>query len=235
MEPLPVYSKPDKDKVIQDNRSINQLLSAFGMSESSSKQYADVDGTAMFIDANATLRFYEGAECPVLEYSAAGSRGKALSTGESSTDTLYGTICGAYSLAYSVKELFEMEELSLVIASDVTSFANSGETVLYLDYCINGNPVYFAPEGLAVHGAEVRFNSSGNLVYYRQNLFDVKETLSKVSYPSVMSAIDKVYSENTGASVFVEDIFKSYRLGGGSVSATWGVRIKNDSNVYVIE
>ena len=239
-EKVPEYKRIKNASEMLDNRRLSRLLSLFGMSESSAKQYADMDGTSMYIDANATLRFYEEEQGAVVEYTAASSqRGISLANNDSTADVLYNITCGAYSQVYSVMELFSAEDITLRIASDVTAtYGEQGEIQLYVDCCYNGVPIFFEADGRGNHAAELRFNASGNLVYFKQRLFYVDGgAQTEKQYPPVMSAIDKVYSlrETSGKTMYIEDIFKSYRLKDEILSPVWCIRLKDDGNVYLID
>ena len=161
-----------------------------------------------------------------------------MSGNDHSADAFYNMVCGAYSQVYSVKDLFSIEETTLRIASDITGVydENSVKTIV-VDYCYNGIPLYFENEGKAVHAAELKFNSSGNLIYYKQILFNVESTQAEMEYSAVMSAIDKLYTkwETPRSTMFIRNISKSYCIQGETVSPMWAMKLKDDESVYVIE
>ena len=219
-----------------DNRKLSSLLAMFGMSESSAKQYADVDAS-MYIDANGTLSFYDSENGTVMEYTAASlQKGIPLSEGDFFGDIFYSMAHGAYSCVYSVKDLFGLSGVSLNFASDIIRTGEQGFTDIYIDYCYNGVPVCFEEQSKAVHSAWVRFNSRGNLVYFRQILYDVKETTVTAEYSPVMNAVDDVYSVwgSERGTMFIRYIYKGLRIEGDTVQPVWCIRLKNDGNIYMI-
>ncbi len=236
-ESLPEILKIKNATASLDNRKRSSLLSLFGMSESSAKQYADVDDSSMYIDANGTLRFFEDENRTVMEYTAASNqKGVDVSDGEFYGDIFYTMSRGAYSYVYSVKELFELSGVNLRFSSDIIQTDENGFTDIYMDYCFNGVPLCFENQGKAQHCAWLRFNSKGNLVYYKQILFDVRETGAKTEYMPVMTAIDNIYSAwgSGRESMYIRYIYKGYRIEKDTAQPVWCIRLEDDSSVYMI-
>ncbi len=236
-EKLPVYVKIKNGASALDNRKRSSLLALFGMSESSAKQYADVD-VSMYIDVNGTLSFYEKESGTVMEYTAASNqKGISLDSGDFPGDIFYSMARGAYSCVYSVKDLFGISGLSLRFASDITRTGEEGFTDIYIDYCFNGLPVCFEDQGKAQHGAWLRFNSKGNLVYLKQTLYDVEDSGIKAEYLPVMTAIDSIYSHwgTESTAMYIRYINKGYRIEENSVRPVWCIRLKEDGNVYMVD
>ena len=238
-ETVPEFEKIENAHELLDNSRFSNLLSLFGISESSAKQYADVDGSAMFIDVDATLRFYNDENGAVLEYtSASGQKGYELTKNDSANDILYNVVYGAYTQVYSVKDIFGLDGMSIRISSDVTDTAfNEGNVDVYVDYCYNGIPIVFASDGVAVHGAHLQFNSEGRLIFFKQHLFNLKSSQSKQDYLPVMNAIDKSYAllEENEKTVYISDIYKSFVFKDGEVVPAWSIRLNNENKVYVVE
>ncbi len=236
---VPNYVKIEEAAQTLDNSEMSHLLALFGMSESSAKQYAASSGAYMYIDTHATLGFSEGPSGTVMEYVAANNqKGAQYKDYDSSADILYNMACGAYSRAYSVAEMFLISNVSLRISSDITASVadESGNMTVYIDYCYNGLPLYFEEDGLAQHAVTLRFNSAGELIYYKQTLFDVTESYDMAEFMPVMNTIDKIYSlkDNPLETMFVDDIFKGYSLSGNEIKPIWCVRFKAEDKVYIV-
>ena len=231
---IPVENASD----LLDNRSLNSLLALFGMSKSSASRYADSDGTSTYIDTYGSLSFHNIEDFPVIEYTAAASsKGKELNN--TKTDIMYNMAYNSYTQVYSVAELFGINGVSFKIASDITtaSISSQGETTIYIDYCANGIPLYLNSGEEVGHAAELRFNSSGELIYYKQNLFDVQQTDARINIPPVLDAInsldptDKIF----GNVLYIKDIFGSYSIKDGEARFLWSIRIDGDDKIYSAE
>lgn len=235
-ETLPEFIKFKNAASTLGNKELSSLLSLFGMSESSAKQYADIDGSSMYIDTNATLRFFESENGTVMEYTAASDqKGIAVSAGD--YPVVYNIAHCAYTLVYSVKDLFEISGVDLCYASDITNANDNGFTEVYIDYCLKGIPLCFENQNKAVHAVQLRFNASGRLIYYKQILFDAAESGEKAEYMPIMNAVDKTYSLQSGESenIYIQKIYKGYKIVQGSSEAVWLTRIKGNSGVYFAE
>lgn len=236
-EKLPSFVEIRNAAAALDNRKLSSLLALFGMSESSAKQYADVDDASMYIDANGTLRFFEGENGTVMEYTAAGTqKGIAVLGDEFSADVFCNMARGAYSYVYSVKDLFELDGVTLRFASDIILTGEDGFTDIYIDYCFNGMPVCVESNRNAQHSAWLRFNSRGNLVYYKQILFDVRNSDEVAEYSPVMTAIDNIYSSwGERGTMFIRYLYKGYRVENKNVVPVWCIRFEGDENIYMTE
>lgn len=233
IEYLPVSANFDS----LDNRSLNELLSCFGMSKSSAKQYADSRGI-MYIDALGTLRSYAENSCAVIEFTAANSqKGKAFT--QQNADPMLSAVCGCYSLACTVEEIYGINGLTPGISSDLNENSTKDSvTTVYADFLANGVPVYVSDNSNVTHSIEMKFNGTGELIYYKQYLFDiyVKENAEQISLSPVLNAVNNVYSvsDRSGKAMKVSDIFKCYRIGGGKTSAVWSVRFVGNDDIYTV-
>jgi len=237
-ESIPQYKKLENAHELLDNRGLSNLLSAFGISESSAKQYADVDGSAMFIDVNATLRFYNDEHGAVIEYTAAsGQRGYEVVKSDSSNDVLYNVMCGAYTQVHTVKDIFGLDGINIGFSSDITDEVKGESIDVYMDYCYRGVPVNFENSNMAVHAAQLKFNSDGKLIYYKQHLFNVEDSQIKQSYLPVMNAIDKSYTllKSNDETMYITDIYKSFVYKDDKLLPVWSIRINNENKVYIVE
>ena len=219
-----------------DNHRVNSLLSLFGMSKSSAKQYADSSST-MYIDTYGTLRFEEEEAFPAIEFSAANeNKGILLPTDSVGGDLLYNIALSGYSKALGVSEIFQLNISSMRLASDLTGTGENGYT-LYIDYLSEGNPVFTEENGKAAHAVTVRFNANGEIVYFRQALFGITAQGEEDDILNVLEAVNRVYSEleSENNAVNIKKIAKCYKLSGENAAGCWYVVTEADDTIYTIE
>ena len=218
-----------------DNRNVNLLLSLFDMSKSSAKQYADIDGT-MYIDTYGTLRFSEKQGVSVLEFNAAKeTHGVSLESTSQDGEILYDILYTGYSKACAVSEIYETDKLSFYIASDITTPDENGYTV-QLDYISDGVPVFAAEEGNVNHAVTMKFNLSGELIYYKQYLFELSQGNGYSNIPGVLDAINLVYSaiEADDGPIRIKDISTCYKLNETKADACLCVITGKNGKIYTI-
>ena len=218
-----------------DNRNVNFLLSLFDMSKSSAKQYADIDGT-MYIDTYGTLRFSEKESVSVLEFNAAKeTHGVSLENNSQGGEIFYDILYTGYSKARAVSEIFETDNLSFYIASNITTPDENGYTV-QLDYVSEGVPVFATEEGTETHAVTMKFNLSGELIYYRKYHFELSPGNGYSNIPGVLDAINLVYSAigTNEEPIHIKDISACYKLNEAKAEACLCVITGKNDKIYTI-
>ena len=211
------------------------------MSGSSANRYADKNGTAMYIDTQGTLKFYDDGKSSIIEYEAANSaKGAEVELLNASGNILYDTTRKGYEQVYSACEFFGINEVSLSIASDITdeNVKNNGDFELKVNYCINGIPVYFIENNMAQGSAEMIFNSKGNLIYYKQRLYNIGLTDGENNFPAVLNAIDELYNVvgEDHKVLEVEKIFRGYFVDEEEqVTAVWCIKLFGNDDIYIVK
>ena len=125
--------------------------------------------------------------------------------------------------------------MSFYIASDITTPDENGYTV-QLDYISDGVPVFAAEEGNVNHAVTMKFNLSGELIYYRQYLFDLLPGNGYSNIPGVLDAINLVYSaiEADDGPIRIKDISTCYKLNETKADACLCVITGKNGKIYTI-
>ena len=237
----PIYKNIKNAVANLDNRKLNKLLSLFGMSGSSANRYADKDGTAMYIDTQGTLKFYDDGKSSIIEYEAANNaKGAEIELLNVSDNILYDTARKGYEQVYSACEFFGINEVRLSAASDITdeSIRDNGDLEIKINYCLNGIPVNFSENNVAHSSAEMIFNSKGNLVYYKQRLYNIGLTDGENNFPAVLNAIDELYNvvEEKHGALEVEKIHRGYFVDEEEqVTAVWCIKLFGNDDIYIVK
>ncbi len=235
--PKPLYKNIKNAVTTLDNRALNKMLKCFGMSVSSANRYADKNGTAMYIDTEGTIKFYDDGKSSIIEYEAA-NMARGVEFENESAPALGSMVSGGYDIANKMCGYFDLNDICLNVSSDITDnmVNENGEFAFYIDYCTEGIPVYFCDNNKAEHSVELKFNSKGNLVYFKQRIFNVLPTDSKNEFPAVIEAIDNVHSVVNKDIIKIKKIFRGFCINKDeSISGIWCVKLEDDETVYLVK
>ena len=110
-------SLPEKTISDIEDKKFNSILSLFGLSRSSAQEYADKDGSFMYIDTYGTLSYKIEENRSIVEYSSASK----MAEGFSGSEALYKALYSGYSNSVNILEAFGLDNITLKISSDILS------------------------------------------------------------------------------------------------------------------
>lgn len=206
-----------------------RTLPVFGYNPSSLRKTVQSNGTIVYVENNATIKYYFDG---TIEYSAV-SKERGLKKSDTASDCNQAI----NDVLKVVKELWsesgmDGNSLNLHLDSSVIDSKTNRYTVKFnniyngivIDYDnVTPNAVY----------AEVE---DGYITNFKIHLVNISESEETSRIMPVLEAIDKMYAGYGDSKVIIDDVYKCYDIKRDrNVSAKWAFKIRGTDEILVID
>ncbi len=217
-----VYSEnPLKSSGGINEATVSEILPLFGMNPNSLRRYTEVDGTLVFVENSSTLKISESG---YLEYKATTKEdGVSL---RKNTSSKYDIVASLGSFVDNIN-LASGSNATIKISSKLTAKElDSGIFSVSLDYIVNGIPVVFKSNDVAISMTV----TDGRITEYRQHLMEFKKSGENSEVQNYITALDEaiVKFENQINGIEISGMDIAYETDGtfGELFPEWNVSIK---------
>lgn len=212
-----------------NDRNAEKITKNFFDAGMSVRRYVQKDGSNVFVNRKSSLKVSPRG---FVEYTAE-SEGKKL-TSAKSTDA--ETVSAVMSLVRSICARCNLSSAKFQLYN-APSLDDSGVTHISLNYLAGSEPVMFADDdgnAMPAISAEIK---NGRLVYFKFYICEISQQMQSTKLPSMLKAIDSLYSQAKGEKLEVSDLYVSYIADGKAqaLSPSWCARIKNSDRVIIVD
>ncbi len=215
-------------KSVFDNHSADRITKNFFDTGVSVRRYVEKDGSSVFVNRKSTLKISPDG---CVEYTAEGE-GKKIT---SSNGTEAEAVSSVMSLIRSISAQYDISGVKFQLHNS-PAYTSAGEITVSLDYLIGSVPVSVTGNNGKIFPAATAIISDGRLNYFKFYACSISKSNSKQTLPSMLKAIDNLYSQAGGETLEVSDLYVAYITDASLQSAKpqWCARIKNSDRIIII-
>ena len=205
-----------------------KILKNFFDTGVSVRRYVEKDGSSVFVNRKSTLKISPGG---YIEYTAEGE-GKKFAAGDNSVAE---SVSSVMSLVRSISAQCNISGVKFQLHHS-PGYTSPDEITASLDYLIGSVPLCVADSNGAVVPAVTAKIKDGHLVYFKFYVCNISVLPQQTVLPSMLKAIDNLYSQAGGEKLDVSDLYISYIADDSSHTAqpSWCARLKNSDRVIII-
>ncbi len=206
-----------------------RALSIFGHNASLLRKKVQNDGTIIFVENNATIKFYSDG---TIEYSAV-SRENGLKMSDGSLGC-YQAVCDVLNVAGLVWNEADIDagNLDFQVVSDLVDKKSNKYTVK-IDNVYNGIAINFQNTCNNAIVAEVE---EGYITKFVIHLSQISEMDKKKENGPVHLAIDTLYEEYGNTGMVIDDVYKCYNFDNdGRAYVKWAFEVRGSDEILVVD
>ena len=219
--------RPMFENTQEIERFAEKTLPVFGYNSSLLRKTVSGDGTVVYVENNATIKYYSDG---TVEYSAVSDEsGLKVSNGKGNVKAISDTL-------KIVKELLDTSEfdislMNLHYSSELIDNKNNNYTVR-LNNMYNGAVINYDNISNSAVSAEIKNGYITNFVIHFVPFEESDENCDTIP---VLSAIDKLYFGHSGKMI-INDVVKCYDFKTlGAVELKWGFSADGDTKLMVVD
>ena len=233
ISPQPVSGTQIKTQGIFKNadeleRFSESTLPIFGYSPSSLRKTVQNNGTIVYVENNATIKYhFDGT----VEYNAV-SKEKGMKKSNTTPDCNQAV----NDVLKVIKELWSKAELdndflNLHLDSPLIDNKNNKYTVKF-NNIFNGVVVNYQNGGNNVVSAEVE---DGYITKFVIHFTNISDTGSESQIMPVLSAIDKLYADHGTSKMIIDDVYTCYDIKQNSgIDVGWAFKVRGTNEILVV-
>ena len=203
-------------------------LPVFGYSPSSLRKTVQNNGTIVYVENNATIKYhFDGT----VEYNAV-SKEKGMKKSNTTTDCNQAV----NDVLKVIKELWTKSELesdflNLHMDSPLIDNKNNKYTVKF-NNIFNGAVVNYQNGGNNVVSAEVE---DGYITKFVMHFTNISETDAESQIMPVLSAIDKLYADHGTNKMIIDDVYTCYDIKqNNGIDVGWAFKVRGTNEILVV-